>query len=608
MVDRDPTLVPRNLTARAAYHVAGNPATSRPEDAVGNCYPGLELDVRNLDRRFFPGLVFDYVARDDKFSPYSQPKIYGALLRFIDTMDPDLATDHDLASSLLSDLEGDAGTALGTGTWYLDWVEQHGKRIHMEKQQPDDDTAAPLDGLFVWRIIRGLDPLRRQPGAEDAVVTIGLVCRADGRRETLRGWRRTFADERTGVLSLAYVPGELLQSLCSPWQHDFRDCGCHYWAANHPDVVLGAVLPGSQTLADDASANPERANVLLDWLRADRRAELDAAALNYVGRNRPYQLDHYEINHRWQDLNVVIDDIEIGTTWSPTTEELAKPFDTPAELAAILRERLAPLEMALAIEYLYARFTVVAPEDAASDEHPTLRDDVTFIRHFLLLTATSEMVHLRLANQLLWELYEAGLVVDPPYKPVLEPAQRIPAPMPRGESPYDATSSSPPPGDGWQWRRRSLRPLTLDVLDDFIAIEHPDAAIDVSYQRVAATLRLPIYPPHLYPSAQRILNDGNDHYGRFRDIRRLVESTYASAPAPAYLRPVDIGTTTQARAALDAYDAIRTKLKDAYADEAQNHVAASAPFVLAARQSMHTLLEIGEELAAGGVGIPFWTD
>ena len=446
--------------------------------------------------------MFDFVARDDKFSPYAQPEIYGALLRFIDTMDPDLADDTDLARSLIADLEGDAGTALATGTWYLEWIEQHGKRISMDQQQADG-TATPLDGLYVWRIVRGLDPLSRQEAVPQAPVTIGLVCRADCRRETLRGWRRRFADEHTGVLSLAYVPGELLQSLCSPWQHDFRDCGCHYWASNHPDVVLGEVLPGSTTLPDDASANPERANVLLDWLRADRALELDAAALNYVGLNRPFQLDHYEINHRWQDLSVVIDDTEIGSLWSPTTEALADPFATPDELAAILRDRLAPLEMALAIEYLYARFTIVAPEDAATADHPTLRDDVTFMRHFLLLTATSEMVHIRLANQLLWELYEAGLVVDPPYEPVLHPAPWIPAPAPPSRPPNDESSPIIPPGDGWQRRPRSLRPLTAEALDDFIAIEHPDAAIDVSYQRVAATLRLPAYPRHMYAIAQR---------------------------------------------------------------------------------------------------------
>ena len=46
---------PRNRTARAAG-VVGNPASARLDAAVGNCFPGLELDVRNLDGRFFPGL------------------------------------------------------------------------------------------------------------------------------------------------------------------------------------------------------------------------------------------------------------------------------------------------------------------------------------------------------------------------------------------------------------------------------------------------------------------------------------------------------------------------------------------------------------------------
>ena len=24
-------------------------------------------------------------------------------------------------------------------------------------------------------------------------------------------------------------PGELTQSLCSPWQNDYRECACYYW-------------------------------------------------------------------------------------------------------------------------------------------------------------------------------------------------------------------------------------------------------------------------------------------------------------------------------------------------------------------------------------------
>ena len=53
-------LFPRNLTARADAVVRGNPVNSRPESGVENSWPGLEFDHRNLEKVFFPGLVFEY--------------------------------------------------------------------------------------------------------------------------------------------------------------------------------------------------------------------------------------------------------------------------------------------------------------------------------------------------------------------------------------------------------------------------------------------------------------------------------------------------------------------------------------------------------------------
>ena len=35
--------------------------TTELESGVGNCFPGLEVDLRNLDRRFFPYLTFDFL-------------------------------------------------------------------------------------------------------------------------------------------------------------------------------------------------------------------------------------------------------------------------------------------------------------------------------------------------------------------------------------------------------------------------------------------------------------------------------------------------------------------------------------------------------------------
>src|SRR5438034_11596102 len=63
-------LLPRNATAlrktqdstRAPRLVAGNSVATRLESGVGNCYPGLECDLRNLERRFFPFLEVDVLA------------------------------------------------------------------------------------------------------------------------------------------------------------------------------------------------------------------------------------------------------------------------------------------------------------------------------------------------------------------------------------------------------------------------------------------------------------------------------------------------------------------------------------------------------------------
>src|SRR5262245_17081804 len=57
-------LIPRNVAAyrrgRApkasadVRRVTGNPVSTRLESGVGNCFPGVECDLGNLDRRFFP--------------------------------------------------------------------------------------------------------------------------------------------------------------------------------------------------------------------------------------------------------------------------------------------------------------------------------------------------------------------------------------------------------------------------------------------------------------------------------------------------------------------------------------------------------------------------
>ncbi|MBV8409487.1 MAG: hypothetical protein JOY64_17805 [Alphaproteobacteria bacterium] len=590
-------IFPRNLTARAAYQVPGNPDTSRPEDAVANCYPGLELDLRNLDRRFFPGLLFNYVARPDNSEPYSQPHRYGARLFYVDYRnEPDLALPYPkelaaaspewqepLAARLLDDLSGDKGTALAEGNWYIDWVGQAvrdrggpapDKRIVMNRRD-----GTPLDGLFVWRIIRGL---------EFAPLTLGLKCRDTNEEIVIEGWRRRFTHPHTGVISLAYQPGEMLQSLCSPWQHDFRDCSCHYWASNRPDIVHGEIYPGEPVLPSGRAEDPVRATVLLDWMRADHSRAMAAAAQNNYAANRPFQMDHYQINSTWQVLNVVVNNTEIGDFWMPPQIDSAKPYNSPAELAKAIKKELAPLEMTLALEYLYARFSLRAPEECQG--LPMMADDMLFARHVLILVAVAEMEHLRAGNELLWLLHQAEFVRD--FEPVLTPAKRVRV---------SANGKS---------RRRMLRRLEPATLDDFIAIERPSGFIDGAYARTVATLRQPGYPKDLLQMSERIVADGMQHYQQFCDLRsvlRAYEGTDAAGkPVYPYLRDVEVASDADAADALALYGKIRDELSVAYQRMSSQNYPEAGALVLSARAAMAELLEVGDKLAARGIGIPFW--
>jgi hypothetical protein len=598
-------IFPRNLTARAERRVTGNPDSTRLESGVANCFPGLEFDHRNLDRRFFPGLVFDFNSNSGEAD---LPRT-GARLVQVDTADPDLnpgpdATDarRAAARALRQALSGDTLTQLGTGNWFLDRVVQGGREISMTLQP--DGTSTPQDGLVVWRLVRGLEPgpevevtLVQRPATPAAAPSPAPNPTPAGPGTpptptpppsvTLKGWRREFTDKTTGVFSAAYVAGELTQSLCSPWQHDFRDCACHYWASNHPDVVLAEDRPTEDVLPSGESADLRRAEIRIDWLRSDRDRARAAAAIGNFGANRPFQMDHYEINQRWEELSIVLGGKESPAVYLPRSADLANPFDSPEELADKISQ-LATLEHVLAVEYLYAYYSIKRREETTASiaAWPHLGDDVTFIRHFILLVAVGEMLHLRWANQLLWELADRRLIPPGKYGPQLGVAERIPV---------GATG-------GGAGRPRALRPLTRTVLADFVAVEQPSGFIEGQYARVTATLRQPAYPDALYQLASRIVNEGMDHFERFRDIG-LVLREYPEETPP-YLRSITLARPDDpaVKDAVSLYHAIISELTTAYATGRVEERAA----IIQARVAMTRLNDMADSLGARGIGIPFF--
>jgi hypothetical protein len=583
-------LFPLNLTAQAAKRVAGNSVITRLESGVGNCYPGLEFDHRNLDRRFFPGFLFDYISQDDAAQP--KASLRGARLVAVVTTDPGLQPTSDissatpeLAAQLSRDLNafpGDSGGPISRdleqGGWYISELEQEKVVISCEPSPGQGQPPTFLDGMIVWRLVRSLEP---------GAVTVRLRFRKpDGTQSKLvafDGWRRPFVQQDSGVIDPVYDPGELTQSLCSPWQHDFRDCACTYWASNHPDIVLTESLPGEPTLPSGGSANPERATTSVDWLRSDRRREASAAAQGMRRLDRRFQMDSYEINTRWDELAIVLGRKETSDFYASDFEPHAAPFPSPADLAAHLRY-LATLEHAVALEYLYALYSLHHPDKVPSEianKFSSLREDLTFARHELLAIAVSEMRHLRWANEMLWKLWHEELIPD--FSPELGLADKIPV---------------DPPAD----RPRALRPLTPAVLRDFIAVEQPSGGIDGQYARVLSTLRRPHYGEQLglYPMAARVIAEGMQHYSRFREVS-LVLRGYGDENPP-YLRTSHIGTDQEAAEALKLYDAIKDLLRRGYETGDPEEVR----FVAEARSLMFKLDAVAENLAERGIGVPFF--
>ena len=382
------------------------------------------------------------------------------------------------------------------------------------------------------------------------------------------------------MIAAAYQPGELTQSLCSPWMHDFRDCGCTYWASNHPDIVLAEAPLDQRPLPSGAPDEVLRGDVQVDWLRSDRNWLATSAVGSRAARDT--QMSHFEINQRWQDLAIVLEGREIGDFYVSRSRQIdrAQPYATPTELRDHLIE-LAGLEHLVSLLYLYARYSVL-PAPAAGAP-PLLREDLEFTRQVLLEIAVSEMQHLRWANQILWHLFEAGVVPDwnDFSASVAPPAKKIPGAGGLPDTPA------------------KLAPLTPDTLKLFIAVEEPSGFIDGRYSRVAATLLQAKYPPYLHDLASVIVRDGENHYLHFRDVQRVLSAYQTTL----YLRPLVEAALGDPKVApaLKTYKAIVDELSTGY----QRGDVTNMKSIADARALMFELDAQAEALAGQNIGVPF---
>ncbi len=550
---------PRNLTAHADSRVLGNPASSRPESGVDNAYPGLEYDTRNLERIFFPGLQFTFHRSD------------GA--RLVDA-DPALA-----AACGLGVLAGPAGI-------YLWAVLQPG---------PAGVVTTDCDGfngMRVWQVARALDrgPVALMLGAgprrgadralaEPVAARLfagpspggppqGQLVEGEGHAGfvVLAGLRSPYLDG-SGVVDPDRLPaGELTQTMCAPWMYDFRDCFCFYWASNKPDMV------------DAAAGNP----IPVNFLRRNRAASPDVA--RWEGREDTAMTYADMAAGMWQSLPVVLSDRESDTAVARVRTGDPRDF-TRASLAETLA-RLAGVEHALVVEYLFARSTLGCPPDA----EPALLAAVELARREIFEIAKDEMRHFLWVNRMLQVMGA---------RPATARARFLEESPGQGPEPHASLV-----------RPFALRPLDRPTLQEFIDLERPSRQIgkglDGMYVHILDWLEhraAGILPERdeVVPIVKLIVDEGEGHWQRLLAIQAAL-APFAEA---GYLVPLGAPKTEDDRhyaaladlyynAVLDALDASFTVSGITRTDLMAGSV-----------RSMQNLDEVMSVLQARGVALRF---
>lgn len=435
--------------------VAGNSVATRLESGVGNCFPGLECDLRNLERRFFPLLEVDIA---------------------------------DTAITIVGVNGAGVDAALAAGTITAAIADAY-RRVLTDVQQGRPWRVRAIRGTFGPLGVRQLVIANLgQPGAAagdppDAWTAIRLltegtaveltVFRASVTRK-LTGNRERYLDDN-GALAAMFTPGELTQSLCSPWTHDFRDCGCFYWASNHPDIA-------QPPLPDQTVTDPQW-NIEVPWERADRDPDVVPVGASAAA---PTELDHYEINQRWQALNFVVEGREQLGSYMPTAPAAA-PFADEQTLEAQLRYA-AGVELAVMQAYLSSAFSL-----RASGANAPLNADVTAARAEIMRIAIGEMRHLRSVNNVLASMAARRGVA---FVPALRVARLL-------------------PGDPQPWHPSAATPAAIA---EYIRLEAPSVSVDGLYARILATLERNGTEEE-EQSVRSIIAEGEDHFQTFRFIQ-----------------------------------------------------------------------------------------
>lgn len=252
-----------NLTAQLHYRGKGNPIAVLPRTAISNCFPGLEFDFRNLWRRAFQGIVLiennNYVIEAD--DPDLKHLIHHRLVAIekqptmVSTLGP-VFPDGDNISLKTDDNPN--------GVSFMEWSNSMVNVLQKQGKEVICHFTA-------------------EPSKEEIVVDLKDLDNEKKYIAVLLKVNHIFDGNSAAFSDTILKPGELTQGLCAPWQNDYRECACYYWAASRPDYVN--VVPDENGLStgDSWMAKKRTGKYIPDDRKNSRLLSYDDLFKNWQG-------------------------------------------------------------------------------------------------------------------------------------------------------------------------------------------------------------------------------------------------------------------------------------------------------------------------------------
>lgn len=250
-----------NLYDHLYYQALGNPYSVLPRTAISNCFPGLEYDFRNLWRRAFRGITLsennNYVIDAENEFAYlvgCRLVAVGKCVTMVSTSGPQLP---DTIVPLMTHDNPN-------GVSFMEWSNS---LAHIFKQQGEEVTCTfTKDPSFV-QVVATADELHDETRFRQVKLTVNHMFRPN-----------------TAEISQEVIqPGELTQGLCSPWQNDYRECACYYWAASRPDYVNVEPNPSGTSSGDNWMAKKRTGEYIPDDRKDTRLQSYDDLFMNWQG-------------------------------------------------------------------------------------------------------------------------------------------------------------------------------------------------------------------------------------------------------------------------------------------------------------------------------------